>query len=347
MTEALLSVRDLGKRFGAGDAPAVDGLSFDLAPGEILALIGPSGCGKTTSLRMVAGFEAPDRGRILLRGRDVTGLAPERRGIGMVFQDYALFPHMTVAENVMFGARVKSAAANAGFLDLVGLSGFGARYPDELSGGQQQRVALARSFAAEPGLILLDEPFSNLDVALRSATRREIRRLLKDSGVGIVFVTHDQEEAMTFADRIGVMRDGRLLQIGTGQQIYDRPVDAFVAGFLGRTNLIEGRASGDYCDTPLGRLRLARPATGEVTLSLRPESLRIAAVDNPGSGNGRITGVDFKGHDMTYWISLGGIELQIDAMHGPRLPEGCEVTVTVDGPPVPLRGAAIPESLPA
>lgn len=333
----LLSVRGLGKQFG-GHHAAQD-VSFDVQAGEILALIGPSGCGKTTTLRMIAGFEAPDAGQVILNGRDITNVAPERRGIGMVFQDFALFPHMTVLENVRFGARDGKIATSQRMLGLVGLDGLGARFPDQMSGGQQQRAALARSFAANPSLILLDEPFSNLDPILRSATRREIRRLLKSTGLGIVMVTHDQEEALSFADRIAVMNGGRILQWGAARDVYDLPHDRFVAGFLGRTNLIEGVADGAFCATALGRLQLARPATGRVALSLRPESIELRPCNAPDAGH--ITAVEFKGHDVTYWALWRGIELQVDALTGPRLSEGMTIVPHVIGRPVPLNETQI------
>ena len=328
--EPLLSLSHLSRSFGAGQA-VVDDLSLDLAAGEILALIGPSGCGKTTTLRMVAGFETPDRGEIRLAGRDITAFAPEKRGIGMVFQDYALFPHMNVAQNVAFGAADRAPATAQRFLDMVGLGDFGLRYPDELSGGQQQRVALARSFAAAPAVILLDEPFSNLDAALRARTRREIRALLKASGIGILFVTHDQEEALSFADRVAVMKDGRLLQCGQAAEVYDRPADPFVAGFLGRTNLVTGEARGETCDTMLGPIALEHPAQGRISLSLRPERITIRAAMAGETPQGHVTAVEFKGHDLTYWVSCGGSEIQVDQMGGPRLPEGAPVVLTVAG----------------
>lgn len=332
MTAPLLSVRNLHKRFGAHQA--VKDLSFDVEGGEIVALIGPSGCGKTTTLRMIAGFDALESGEIALNGTKISHLAPERRGIGMVFQDYALFPHMTLLENVRFGTRGGQTAKAMEMLELVGLAELGARFPDQISGGQQQRTALARSFAAGPGLILLDEPFSNLDPVLRSSTRREIRRLLKATGIGIVMVTHDQEEALSFADRVAVMEGGRILQCGTAREVYDLPKDRFVAGFLGRTNLIEGIADGTACATPLGRLELARPATGPVTLSLRPESIMIKTTTDADAG--RIAAVEFKGHDVTYWVEWRGLELQVDALAGPHLAEGASVTPQVIGRPVPL-----------
>ncbi|MFE3837875.1 ABC transporter ATP-binding protein [Pseudogemmobacter sonorensis] len=334
----LLRLRNLSRRFAADAPPAVDDLSLDIGAGEIVALIGPSGCGKTTTLRLIAGFETPDRGRIELLGRDVAPTPPEARGIGMVFQDYALFPHMTVAENILFGARDRSPATVARHLEMVGLSGFGTRYPDELSGGQQQRVALARSFAAGPGLILLDEPFSNLDAALRGATRREIRQLLKASGAAILLVTHDQEEALSFADRLVVMDRGRVMQQGPAREVYDRPANAFVAGFLGRTNLVAALVSGGVARTALGELPLAGRGEGQgaavegpVTLGLRPETIRIRRPAPGEVPTGRILAAEFKGHDMTYLVRCGEMELQVDSMAAERFDEGSEVCLSMTG----------------
>lgn len=318
----LLSVRNLAKRFG--DHRAVHDVSFDANAGEITALIGPSGCGKTTTLRMIAGFEDPDGGQIILNGNDMTHLAPEKRGIGMVFQDYALFPHMDANANVGFGG-----GKVAEMLALVGMEGFGTRYPDELSGGQQQRIALARSFAADPALLLLDEPFSNLDPTLRSATRREIRRLLKAKGTGIVMVTHDQEEALSFADHVIVMNDAKVLQCGTPRGIYDAPINRFVAGFLGRTNFIDAIADGFDCVTALGPVRLAQPAVGRVTLSVRPENIVATPTDR--DDGPYVAGIEFKGHTNTYWIDIGGSEIQMDTLSDDALPEGTRVVLRVAG----------------
>lgn len=336
MTQDLLRARNLTKTFPGAPRPVVEGASFDLAPGEILALIGPSGCGKTTTLRMIGGFETPDSGEILIEGRDALRLAPEKRGVGVVFQDYALFPHLSVMENVAFGvkgARLDREAAADAYLDMVGLSGYGPRWPDQLSGGQQQRVALARSFAAKPKLILLDEPFSNLDAALRARTRREIREILKTTGLGVLFVTHDQEEALSFADRLAVMKEGRILQQGRPEEVYSRPASAFVAQFLGRTNLVEGRARGEAAETPIGILPLATPAQGEALLSLRPENLGLEPDEE---GLGEIVGREFKGHDATYWVRAAGREWQADAMGAPLMDLGARVRLRAKAPAVPL-----------
>jgi len=277
---------------------------------EILALLGPSGCGKTTTLRMLAGFETPDTGSIRLKDRDITSLSPQKRHIGMVFQDYALFPHMTLAENVTFAmqhiARDQRYAKALEWLELVGLGELADRFPEELSGGQQQRVALVRTLAAEPELVLLDEPFSNLDAGLRERTRKEMRRLFKETGTSVVLVTHDQAEAMTMADRIGVMKDGDLLQLGPPQQVYREPANAFVAEFLGHTNLLEAQASGESAQTPLGQVDLNAPAEGRVTLSLRPEHLALVPADDSDSDSATVVDREFRGTTISTSCSGAG-----------------------------------------
>jgi len=290
---AELEVEGVGKRFGA--TAAVADVSFRLAPGEFLALLGPSGCGKTTTLRMIAGFVVPDAGRIRLRGRDVTHEPPYRRDVGLVFQSYALFPHMTVAENVGFGLRMRRAPRSAirekvrWALDLTRLTGLDERRPAQLSGGQQQRVAVARVLAAGASLLLLDEPFSNLDARLRRAMQGELRELQQRLGIATVHVTHDQEEAMSMADRLVIMDRGRIAQEGTPAAIYRAPRTAFVADFMGDVNRLPGRVTGPASAGAAvelvleggARLAVASPATavapGAAAGFVRPEHVTVAA----------------------------------------------------------------------
>jgi putative spermidine/putrescine transport system ATP-binding protein len=285
-----LELRDLTKAFGP--TLAVDRVNLTVEGGELIAFLGPSGCGKTTTLRMIAGFVAPTSGSIRVQGRDITALPAHRRDMGMVFQSYALFPHMTVQRNVAFGlhahrvpkAEVASRVATA--LELVGLEGLAGRYPRQLSGGQQQRVAVARVLALEPKLLLFDEPLSNLDAKLRVQMRHEIRRLQKEVGITALFVTHDQEEAMTIADRIVVINHGRIEQVGTQTEIYDQPRTRFVADFIGTTNFLEGRIVAGRFRTA-GGLELPLPPDcereeGDRVLSVRPENIDIGIV-GPGT----------------------------------------------------------------
>lgn len=308
--QPLMRVEGLSKRYNEADALAVNHVNFTLAAGEILALLGPSGCGKTTTLRMLAGFEQPNAGRIYLHEQDVTDLPPQKRNIGIVFQDYALFPHMTLLRNVTFAMRhvPKEALTDKAmeWLKLVGLTDYAKRYPHELSGGQQQRVALARTLAAEPKLVLLDEPFSNLDAALRETTRKEMRELFKKAGTSVILVTHDQAEAMTFADKVGVMQQGQLVQLDTPQQVYHNPANAFVAKFLGHTNLLLGQAQGYLAQTPLGSINLSNPHEGEVHLSLRPENLALTPCDDPQAA--KVIDRQFRGHDYLYLLEQNGLQ---------------------------------------
>ncbi len=326
--DALLTVNGLSKNFG--DVRAVVDAGFTVGKGEIVSLIGPSGCGKTTMLRMIAGFEQADKGEIELSGKAIATLPPEKRDIGIVFQDYALFPHLTVRDNITFAMlkvpKTGKAARATQLIGMLGLAGLEDRFPDQLSGGQQQRVALARSFAAEPRLLLLDEPFSNLDAALRQSTRREIRAILKATGLGVVFVTHDQEEALSFADKICVMRDGHIEQFGPPMQLYDRPASAFVATFLGRTNLLRAQAEGRYAVTPFGQIELDREAQGEALLSLRPEHLVLEPATN-GLNDAVVAYREFKGHDITYWVQIGGVSVQVDTDYKQRFNPGVRVSL--------------------
>jgi putative spermidine/putrescine transport system ATP-binding protein len=311
-----LELVQLGKRYG--EAIAVEAVDLKVAEGELVALLGPSGCGKTTTLRMVAGFIRPTTGRVLIGGQDVTGLPPYARDTGMVFQSYALFPHMTVAENVSFGLEMRRVPAPererrvAEALRMVRLEALGGRLPRELSGGQQQRVALARALVVNPAVFLLDEPLSNLDAKLRGEVRLEIRNLQQRLGLTTLIVTHDQEEALTMADRLVVMDRGRVRQIGTAEDLYERPADAFVAGFVGRCNLIEGAVEAEGAFRAASGVLLpcstgtARSRTG--TIALRPERIAIA----PGAAGGvpaRLAAVTYLGAQTEYHLDLDGLSL--------------------------------------
>jgi iron(III) transport system ATP-binding protein len=304
----------------------VHDVSLTVEPGELLTLLGPSGCGKTTTLRMVAGFEQPDEGRIYIGEQDVTALMVYRRGIGFVFQSYALFPHLTVFENVAYGLKVRRVSAAAirrrvgQVLELVGLPGYERRFPNQLSGGEQQRVAVARAVVVEPQLLLFDEPLSNLDAKLRVQMRAELSRLQKQLAITTVYVTHDQDEAMAISDRIAVMRQGSVAQIGTAEELYSAPQSAFVAQFIGRVNLIESRVlsmTGDRMTVELwgGALTGAAEAGfapgDRLFLVIRPESLTLLpeAAKAP-YGELMVPGVvrsrTFLGEKVEYTIEVGG-----------------------------------------
>src|SRR5436190_14079404 len=278
---ARLQLTGLTKTYG--DFHAVAGVDLDIRQGELVVLLGPSGCGKTTTLRMIAGFVAPTAGEIRLGGNDITRQPPWKRNTGLVFQSYALFPHLSVADNVAFGLRMRNlpqpriAAKLAEVLRLVRLEGLADRLPRELSGGQQQRVALARALVIEPDILLLDEPLSNLDAKLRAEVRVEIRELQRKLGLTTVMVTHDQEEALTMADRLVVMSEGRIRQIGTQQDLYERPSEKFVADFVGRSTFIDGRMDGPGRFVSAGGLVVAcdGAGTGGASLALRPERLAL------------------------------------------------------------------------
>jgi putative spermidine/putrescine transport system ATP-binding protein len=288
---ARLTIEGVSKRYG--EVVAIRGVTLDVADGEFVVLLGPSGCGKTTTLRVVAGFVEPDSGRVALGERDITWLPPWKRNAGLVFQNYALFPHLTVEQNVAFGLEMrKTALAETArrvgdVLKLVRLEHLAQRLPRQLSGGQQQRVALARALVFHPDVLLLDEPLSNLDAKLRQDVRVEIRELQRKLGLTTVMVTHDQEEALTMADRLVVMQDGAVRQVGTQQDLYERPHDRFVASFVGRSSFIEGEIEAPGRFRSLGGLALkcAASAPGPATLALRPERMLIAAAPQPGVDN--------------------------------------------------------------
>ncbi|WP_122089306.1 ABC transporter ATP-binding protein [Halalkalicoccus subterraneus] len=299
---------------------AVEDLSLTVGDGEILTLLGPSGCGKTTTLRLVGGLERPDAGSITLREEVIadpegdTFVPAEERGIGLVFQDFALFPHMTAAENVGFGLTDRSEEAKRERIDellaLVDLADHGEDYPGELSGGQKQRIALARSLAPEPDVLLLDEPLSNLDVSLRVSMREEIRRIIDETGVTAIWVTHDQEEALSVADRVGIMNDGRLQQTGRPEEVFERPASRFVASFLGRAGFLSGRVDGSALATDLGRIDLDRITDMDpsretaVDVLVRPDDLR--ATPTEGTAHGRITRRQYQGPSFVYRVETTG-----------------------------------------
>lgn len=333
---ALLAVEGLRKQFANSAEWAVDEVSFSLAPGEIIALLGPSGCGKTTTLRMIAGFETPSSGVITLQEQEVTHWPARSRKIGVVFQDFALFPHLNLLENVAFGIRLENRARirqeALTWLERVGMVAYANRMPHEVSGGQQQRVALARTLAAKPRLVLLDEPFSNLDAALRETTRQEVRNLLKKAGTTAILVTHDQAEALSFADRIGVMHAGRLVQMDEPDRVYHRPRTAFVAEFLGHTNLLSCDAAGFEAESLLGSLQLTESRQGPVLVSLRPEHLRLQPVSQPGQGNCTVLLREFRGHDQFYRVRVGATQYKVLTPFDCVLQPGEEALLTPEYP---------------
>jgi putative spermidine/putrescine transport system ATP-binding protein len=286
---AKVSIRALGKQFGS--AVAVSDFSLDIDDGELITLLGPSGCGKTTTLRMVAGFVEPTAGSILVGDRDITRLPAHRRNTGMVFQRYALFPHMTVAENVAFGLEMHKVPAGErearirAALDMVRMTQLRDRYPRQLSGGQQQRIAVARALAIQPDVFLLDEPLSNLDAKLRVEVREEIRSLQRRLGLTTIFVTHDQEEALAMSDRMAVMHDGKVQQVGTPESLYESPANLFVADFLGKMNFFPGRleATNRFLTDKGQSLVVDRSITSGTRVGVRPE--RISLLAQPAAGN--------------------------------------------------------------
>jgi iron(III) transport system ATP-binding protein len=299
----MVCVHRASKRFGAVDAVREADLCVER--GELVALLGPSGCGKTTLLRLIAGFERPDRGELAIAGVTVASrqawIPPERRRVGMVFQDYALFPHLTVAQNVGFGLpRREREARLRQLLAFVGLAGAGQRYPHELSGGQQQRVALARALAPEPAVVLLDEPWSNIDPLRRGSMRDELAAILRAIDVTVVLVTHDREEAFSIADRIVLMREGTIVQSGTAEELYLAPADRWAAEFVGAGNFLPGRLEGELVETLLGRFPAAnRNGADAVEALIRPELLELRP---DAAGDAEVVGREFRGHDVFYRV---------------------------------------------
>jgi len=306
-------------RDGRGEVLAVDHISLDVRKGELVTLLGPSGCGKTTTLRLIAGFETPTEGRIYIGGRVVNDIPPNKRQIAMVFQNYALFPHLNVWENIAFGLRAEKRPDREirervqGILELTGLEGLERRMPGELSGGQQQRVALARALVKEPGVLLLDEPLSNLDANLRAYMRGEIRRIQQQLSITSVYVTHDQIEAMSLSDRIAIMNQGRIEQVGTPEEIYERPLTEFVAKFMGKVNLLGGRvigSSGSSLIVDVLNLEMELPLQGgrfkngdPVLIVLRPEAVKLCATAK-GNLTGTVRRCSYLGSFTEYEIEL-------------------------------------------
>jgi iron(III) transport system ATP-binding protein len=334
-----VSLNGLSKSFAG--KPAVDGLDLQVPAGAIVALLGPSGCGKTTTLRMIAGLEQPDSGTITVGDRTLNesgvSVAPEQRRIGMVFQDYALFPHLDVAANVAYalGRRPEPGRVET-VLRLVGLAGYGSRSVHELSGGEQQRVALARALAPGPDLLLLDEPFSNLDASLRERLRSEVRAILTEAGVTTLFVTHDQEEALSLADSVAVMHAGRLEQIGSPEEVYSTPATHWVAGFLGEIDVLPGNAADGRVDCELGQFPTGSGLEGSVDVLVRPEAVAISH-ERPATSRqvleGRIRSRTYYGHDQLLEVELpSGTTVRSRRMSWPAWHEGDSVRVWIEGP---------------
>ena len=346
----LLSLQNISKSYG--DTRAVIGISLDVKRGEFFGLLGPSGCGKTTTLRMIAGLETPTEGTVQFNSTDITNLPPERRGFGMVFQNYALFPHLNVFENVAFGLRARHKPKNevgervSSALELVQLPGYEKRRVDELSGGQQQRVAIARAIAIEPDLLLFDEPLSNLDVSLREETRGELRELVTRLGLTAVYVTHDQEEAFALCDRISVMVGGKLMQTGRPRELYEEPSNIAVARFLGRNNLIKAmrlssskNSHGEFKTLEGGHtLRLLvkhedlAPLNQPVFLAIRPEHVKIAEQNEPNENRlqAKVKEIVFAGATSAVRFDSNGLTLEALVLepNGLKVGDSCDVVLS-------------------
>lgn len=325
-----------------GNVTAIDNVSFTIEPGNLVTLLGPSGCGKTTTLRMLAGLEHPSSGRIMIGNKDVTHLPATDRDVSMVFQSYALFPHMTVAENVAYGLnasgvhKIEAKEKSEEGLDLVGLAEFGQRYPSELSGGQQQRVAVARALVLEPEVLLLDEPLSNLDAKLRRHVREEIRELQQKIGLTAVYVTHDQEEALAVSDRIIVMNRSVIAQEGSPRELYEAPASNFIADFIGDANLVDAdiiATDGETAEVAIGALRCSLPqrefTKGRVQLAVHPSSVRLSMRDQQSTGlTGTIKRATYLGNQMQYDVdSEVGSLFVVDYRVEQAIPVGSDVSI--------------------
>ena len=344
MGEPMISAKSVSKRFGA--VAAVEYATLEVRRAEFVALLGPSGCGKTTLLRLIAGFDTPASGAISIAGRTVAGPAwvpPERRQVAMVFQDCALFPHLTVERYVGFGLARRSSGRVAEVLALVGLRGLEERYPHELSGGQQQRVALARALAPEPAVVLLDEPWSNIDPLRRAIMREELAAILRATGVTVLVVTHDREEAFSVADRIALMREGRIEQTGRPEEVYYEPASRWSAEFVGASNVLAGEVVGSGVETAFGSF--AAPATnGDTTVDVlvRPELLELVPDEG---GNAEVVGREFRGHDVFYRVRLAdGTTVSSQRPSTEDVPLGARVTVRPHRGPVAIFPKLAPQA---
>jgi len=343
---SFLVLKGIQKRFGA--SVAVENFNLSAEKGEFVSFLGPSGCGKTTTLRMIAGFEQPSAGTITVDGKDITNSPPNRRNVGMVFQSYALFPNMTVADNIGFGLKIRKRSRDqirrrvGELLDMINLPDKGGRYPYQLSGGQQQRVALARALAIEPEVLLLDEPLSALDAKIRVALRKEIRSIQRQLGITTVYVTHDQEEAMSLSDRVVVMSEGRIEQIGPPPEIYNFPATPFVASFVGTLNLLPATivdAAGGVVSVAGQALHSAKPITAAgdrpVTVALRPEAIEIGEGGGPNRLIGQVEDVSFLGSIVRTRIRIADVaSVSLDQFNDPALAaSGIGETITISFPP--------------
>ncbi|MEN9214113.1 MAG: ABC transporter ATP-binding protein [Gloeomargarita sp. DG02_3_bins_56] len=356
----MLSLSQVWKTYRREARPAVAGVDLQIQAGEFFALLGPSGCGKTTTLRLIAGLETPDRGEIRLGGQSLVGVPPFQRPVHTVFQNYALFPHLTVARNISFGLEVRGVSRGeirsrvGEMLALVRLDGLAHRYPRELSGGQQQRVALARALIQKPQVLLLDEPLGALDLQLRKQMQSELKQMQQQLGLTFLYVTHDQEEALTLSNRLAVMQGGRVLQVGTPQQVYEQPTCYFVADFIGESNFLTGQVVEPGCPWLQVRLRNDQPVRvhhpggnlslgAAVTLMIRPEQVQLQPA-TPTEPAARIVAMDYLGLDTRYRVQLpGGIELQVrQAGGGLHIGE----RVQVSWPPTALRVIGLDPPLP-
>jgi spermidine/putrescine ABC transporter ATP-binding subunit len=337
-SDTILGIERLSKDFGP--VRAVDGVTLDIRRNEFFALLGPSGCGKSTLLRMLAGFETPSGGRILLEGKDISGLKPERRPVNLMFQSYALFPHMSVVRNIAYGlemerlprAQIRSRVDE--IMAVTDLAQLADRKPDQLSGGQKQRVALARALVKRPKVLLLDEPLGALDKKLRERMQLELKRLQHDVGITFIIVTHDQEEALVMADRMAILRDGRLLQCGSPEAVYENPTDRFVANFIGVMNFVEGRIDDGRFMAMGVELPVSGLATGPVALAIRPEDVAVAH-DGEAGMEGRITDIAYHGLDRVLHVAVSACATPLQVRVAARSEAGHAI-----GEPVRLKIAA-------